>query len=79
MPRLWYQGTSTNKLLLMQPHRWLVTSLASAHRVTDTIPSQPSQQKTGCYISNSPDKIITSLKYETADEYHKRILEKVSF
>eukprot|EP00731_Ephydatia_muelleri_P008636 Em0004g974a len=34
-------------------------------------------QKTGCYISNCPDKIIISQKYETADEYHKRILGKI--
>ena len=35
------------------------------------------QNRTGCYITDKTDKILYPRKYETADEYHAKILEKV--
>lgn len=34
--------------------------------------------KTGLYVSNMTDKLITPGKYFTAEEYHKRRVEAVS-
>lgn len=36
------------------------------------------QDRIGCYITNRTDKIIIPGPYETADQYHARIMEKVS-
>ena len=37
------------------------------------------QNKTGCFINTRQDRVVTTRgeDYEIADDYHKRILEKV--
>ena len=36
------------------------------------------QNKTGCFINSRHDRVVpTTGEYERADDYHKRILEKV--
>lgn len=36
------------------------------------------QNKTGCFINSRHDRVVpTQGDYERADDYHKRILEKV--
>ncbi|XP_028397889.1 IQ and ubiquitin-like domain-containing protein [Dendronephthya gigantea] len=44
-------------------------------QTTNTTSTQ--MTKEGCYVSNFEDKIITPSVYVTADEHHKKILEKV--
>lgn len=45
-------------------------------QTTNTTSTQ--MTKTGLYVSNKADKLITPGKYFTAEEYHKRRLEAVS-
>ena len=35
------------------------------------------QDKTGCFINSCGDKVLTCGHYETAEEYHSKVLEKV--
>ena len=35
------------------------------------------QNRTGCYISHRKDKVLFAGPYQTADEYHAKILDKV--
>ena len=45
---------------------------------TRASPPPPQQDKNGCYINPYQDKIISITGvYETADEYHERVLSKV--
>ena len=61
----------------MLQHRWYVLLLCSRSNRTNNISISHTQDKIGCFITDRTDKIIVPGMYETAEQQHDRIMEKV--